>query len=83
MALTEGIARAFVADLVPSERRATFLGVYHTSIGLMAVASSALAGVLWQAVQPAAPFLLGASTAFLSAALLLALPRRAGVPAAA
>ena len=81
MALTEGIARAFVADLVPSERRATFLGVYHTSIGLMAVGSSALAGVLWQVVQPAAPFLLGASTAFLSAALLVALPRRATVAA--
>ncbi len=77
MAMTDGIARAFVADLAPPERRATFLGVYHTSIGLMAVASSALAGVLWQVVQPAAPFLVGASTAFLSAALLLALPPRA------
>lgn len=78
MALTEGVGRAFVADLAPLERRATFLGAYHTSIGLMAVASSVLAGVLWQAVQPAAPFLLGASTAFLSAALLMTLPRRVG-----
>lgn len=81
MALTEGVARAFVADLAPPDRRATFLGVYHTSIGLMAVASSVLAGILWQAVAPGAPFLLGASTAFLSALLLLALPRRAAAPA--
>jgi MFS family permease len=79
IALTEGVARAFVADLAPVDRRATFLGVYHTSIGLMAVASSVLAGILWQAVAPGAPFLLGASTAFLSAALLLALPMGAGV----
>jgi MFS family permease len=82
MALTDGVGKAFVADLVPPERRATFLGVYHTSIGLMAVGSSALAGVLWQVVQPGAPFLLGASTAFLSAALLAALRPRAGVRAA-
>jgi len=81
MALTEGVARAFVADLVPPERRATFLGVYHTSIGLMAVGSSVLAGILWQVVAPGALFLLGASTAFLSAALLVVLRPRAAVAA--
>jgi MFS family permease len=77
MALTDGMARAFVAELAPADRRGTFLGLYHTGIGLLAVASSVLAGVLWDAVGPPAPFWLGASTAFAAAALMLALPRRA------
>jgi hypothetical protein len=50
--------------------------LYHTGIGLMAVAASVIAGVLWDAVGQPAPFWLGASTAFAAAALMLALPRR-------
>jgi MFS family permease len=70
------MARAMVAELSPGDRRGTFLGLYHTGIGLMAVAASVLAGVLWSAVGPPAPFWLGASTAFAAALLMLALPRR-------
>ncbi len=77
MALTDGMARAFVAELAPADRRGTFLGLYHTGIGLLAVASSVLAGVLWDTVGPPTPFWLGASTGFAAAALMLALPRRA------
>jgi len=76
MALTDGMARAMVAELSPGDRRGTFLGLYHTGIGLMAVAASVLAGVLWSAVGPPAPFWLGASTGFAAAALMLFLPRR-------
>ncbi len=76
MALTDGMARALVAELAPSDRRGTFLGLYHTGIGLMAVAASVIAGVLWSAVGPPAPFWLGASTGFAAALLMLALPRR-------
>jgi MFS family permease len=76
MALTDGMARAMVAELAPSEKRGTFLGLYHTGIGMMAVAASVLAGVLWQAVGKPAPFWLGASTGFAAAALMLLLPRR-------
>jgi MFS family permease len=75
MAFTDGQARAMVAELSPEERRGTFLGLYHTGIGLMAVAASVLAGVLWDAVGKPAPFWLGASTGFAAAALMLALPR--------
>ena len=74
MALTDGQARAMVAELSPEERRGTFLGLYHTGIGLMAVAASVLAGVLWDVVGKPAPFWLGASTGFAAAALMLALP---------
>jgi len=74
MAFTDGQARAMVAELSPEERRGTFLGLYHTGIGLMAVAASVLAGVLWDVVGKPAPFWLGASTGFAAAALMLALP---------
>ena len=76
MAFTDGMARAMVAELSPGERRGTFLGLYHTGIGLSAVAASVIAGVLWQYVARPAPFWLGASTGFAAAALMLALPRR-------
>ncbi len=77
MALTEGVGRAFVADFVPSERRATALGLYQGAMGGMILLSSVIAGVLWDAIDPAAPFFLGAATALAALALLLvALPRR-------
>jgi MFS family permease len=74
--LTEGTARAYVADLVPAERRGTAFGVYHAAIGLMAFPASLLAGVLWQGIGPWgglgpwAPFALGATLALLAALLL-------------
>ena len=73
MALTEGVGRALVAEAAPSGRRGTFLGLYHTSVGLAAVLASTMAGLLWQTVDPAAPFAVGAAMAFVAAVLMLAL----------
>ena len=80
MAQTDGMARALVAELAPADRRGAFLGLYHTGIGMMAVAASIIAGVLWQAIGQPAPFWLGASTGFAAAALMLLLPRRREKP---
>jgi MFS family permease len=80
--LTEGAAKAFVADLVPSERRGTAYGVYNAAIGLMAFPASLVAGILWQGaggwegLGPGAPFLFGAVVALLAAVLLALLPER-------
>jgi MFS family permease len=77
MALTEGVGRAFVADFVPSERRATALGLYQGAMGAMILLSSVIAGALWDAIDPAAPFFLGGATALAALALLVvALGRR-------
>jgi len=77
MALTEGVGRALVADLVPDERRGSALGLYHGGIGLMALLSSIMAGLLWDHVDASAPFYLGGSSAALALVLLLILvPRR-------
>ncbi len=60
---TEGVGRAYVADLVPERSRGTAYGFYHGVVGLAALPASLLAGLLWQAVSPAAPFYVGASLA--------------------
>jgi MFS family permease len=64
--IVEGAARAFVADLVPVERRGTAYGLYHGVVGLTLLPASLVAGWLWDAVSPAAPFYLGAGLAFVA-----------------
>ena len=64
--IVEGVARAFVADLVPEERRGTAYGLYHGVVGLALLPASLIAGWLWQAISPAAPFYFGAALAFLA-----------------
>ena len=64
--LVEGVARAFIADLVPEEKRGTAYGLYHGVVGLALLPASLIAGWLWQAYSPAAPFYFGACLAFLA-----------------
>jgi MFS family permease len=74
-AMTEGIAKAFVADLVPQEQRGTAYGLFNAAIGLTALPASLIAGILWQGVGswqgfgPSAPFLFGAGMALLAGVL--------------
>lgn len=76
--LTDGTSRALVVDLVSPERRGTALGVYAMATGLAALPASLIAGLLWQKVGPAAPFLYGAAMAALACAgFLLVRPVRA------
>jgi MFS family permease len=71
-ASVEGTARALVADLVSPEQRGVAYGYYNAAVGLAALPASLLAGVLWQTIGPAAPFIAGAVLA-LSAVILLRL----------
>lgn len=72
--LTEGVAKAFVADLVPSDRRGTAYGIYNAAIGVAAFPASLIAGLLWQGVGgwsgfgAWSPFAFGAVLALLAAA---------------
>ncbi|MBI3625226.1 MAG: MFS transporter [Candidatus Rokubacteria bacterium] len=72
-ALTERIQRAFVADLVPEAARGRAFGLYHASVGFLALPASLLAGWLWDAVSPAAPFWLGSASSVLALLLFLVL----------
>ena len=62
----EGVARAFVADLVVEQKRGTAYGLYHGVVGLTLLPASLIAGWLWQAINPAAPFYFGATLAFIA-----------------
>lgn len=74
--LTEGIAKALVADLVRPDQRGIAYGVYSAAVGLTAFPASLIAGLLWQGLGtwagfgPSAPFLFGAALALLAVALL-------------
>ena len=70
-ALTEGVAKALVADIVPQEQRGTAYGLFNAAIGLTALPASLIAGILWQTVSPAAPFVFGASLSLIASFLLL------------
>ncbi len=70
-AASEGVAKALVADLVPSGERGTAFGAYHAALGLAALPASLGAGLAWQHFGPGAPFLLGGGMAAAGAGLLL------------
>ena len=75
-ALTDGVARALVADLVPAPLRATAMGTFSTATGLALLPASLIAGALWQVVGPWAPFAYGAVMGLVAATLLLIIPGR-------
>jgi MFS family permease len=74
-AMTEGTARALVADLTSPDLRGTAYGWYHAAVGLTAFPASLIAGLLWQGIGswqgfgPSAPFYFGASLALLAGVL--------------
>jgi MFS family permease len=74
--LTDGTSRAFIADLVPAEQRATALGLYSMATGLCTFAASTIGGLLWQWRGAPATFFYGSALAGASA-LLMALARPA------
>ncbi|MBN1366953.1 MAG: MFS transporter [Dehalococcoidales bacterium] len=64
--VSEGVAKAFVADLVPAEKRGTAYGLYYGVVGLALLPASVLAGYLWQIINPAAAFYFGAAMALVA-----------------
>jgi len=74
-ALTRGVQTAFAADLVAVGMRGTGLGAYHMLTGAALLPASLIAGYLWDAVNPSAPFYFGAGIALIAALLLAVLFR--------
>jgi MFS family permease len=64
--ITQGAASAFIADLVPAERRGTAYGLFQGITGLVLLPASIIAGWIWNAISPAATFYFGAALAFLA-----------------
>jgi MFS family permease len=75
--LYQGIFRsagkAFASDFVPQHLRASAIGWYSTTIGLLELVASIIAGLLWDHVSHEAVFIYGAVFAVIGGAALLAL----------
>jgi len=72
---SEGVLKAYVVDVVPVRVRATALGTFHTSVGMVMLPGGIIAGLLWDLVDPWATFAYGAATAVSAAAMLMILGR--------
>jgi len=70
-ALTEGVLRAWIADLVPSVSRGSVYGVFNWLAGVAAFPASLAAGWVWRHFSPAAPFFISAVLSFIAAVMLL------------
>ena len=64
-----------MADLAPTELRATAFGILNAVQGLMILPASVIAGILWTAIAPAAPFWFGSVCSAAAVVLLLATVR--------
>ena len=71
--IVEGVSRAFVADLVPVEKRGTAFGWYNGVLSIALLPASLIAGWLWSAISPASTFYFGAALAFIAAIGILVL----------
>jgi MFS family permease len=72
-ALTEGVEKAFVADLVGAEVRGSAFGWYNLTVAIGALPASVVFGFLWTRGSPALAFGTGASIALVATLLLVML----------
>ncbi len=71
MALTDGVSKAYIANIVSHEHLGTAYGIYQFAIGFCAFFSSLIAGVLWSKVGVAAPFIFGGAMSLIAAILFM------------
>jgi len=72
--LTEGVEKAFVADMVPDNKRGTAYGLYNFAFGITVFPASLLFGLIWTQYGASAAFL--ASSCVSMAAILMLLSVR-------
>ncbi len=71
------VGKAFASDFVPEQLRASGIGWYSTTVGLLQLVASVVAGLLWDRIGHAAVFYYGAAFAVVgSIGLLLLIPAK-------
>jgi MFS family permease len=68
--LTEGVEKAWVADMAPADARGIAFGIYNAALGAGGLAASLIFGAIWTRVSPAAAFVTGACLALAASVLL-------------
>jgi MFS family permease len=67
---SEGVFKAYVTDVVPSDLKGTALGAFHTSVGVVMLPGGIMAGLLWDSVGHWSTFAFGAVMALVSITML-------------
>ncbi len=70
ISFTEGVEKALVSDIAPTDLRATLIGLHATFTGFGLLPASLLAGFLWDTFGHAAPFYFGGGMGILAAVAL-------------
>ena len=78
-AALEPVQKAFVAELAPADLRASTLGGFQMVVGVCALPSSVLAGVLWDKVSPGLPLLVSLVLTVIATVLLMFVQQPQGV----
>lgn len=68
-AMTEGVEKAFIANIAPKESKATALGFHQTIVGITLLPASIIAGILFS-FHPSAPFLFGGGMAIITVVIM-------------
>jgi MFS family permease len=68
-AIVEGVQRAYVVDLAPTNLKATALGTFHTATGLVALPGGLIIGLIWDKISPETIFFYGLIFALISIVL--------------
>jgi predicted MFS family arabinose efflux permease len=68
--LTEGVEKAWIADLTPQDARGTAFGIYNAALGIGSLVASLLFGLIWTRMSPQAAFLTGSALALCATGLL-------------
>jgi MFS family permease len=69
------VGKAFASDFAPEHLRASGIGWYNTTVGLLGLGANLVAGLLWDRIGHAAVFYFGAASAIVgSIGLLLLVP---------
>ena len=74
------VGKALASDLIPNEIRASGIGWYSTTVGILQLVSSVAAGLLWDQIGHAAVFYFGAVFAVVGAVALFLLVRKSPRP---
>ena len=70
VAATEGVEKALVADLAPSNKRGTAFGWFNMTVGIFLLPSSVIFGELYERLNPNTAFGFSATCALLACGLL-------------
>jgi len=70
------VGKALASDLVPEQLRASGIGWYNSTVGILQLVSSVVAGLLWDHIGHAAVFYLGAAFAVIGGIGLLLLVQK-------